>query len=450
MNLPLLDLKKNNNFSPRIKNPFKLKKEDFEFNLLYKKKLKKKEEKEKLLNLSLFDRTNLSLENTKRSIPFTSRSIYSPRIPNSTQNFDPNTYIRPKSIREKIFEKRDTFLIQMILDMKGKQLSAIDEHIKETEINFFNQENFISNESSRINRETDQIELELSRTIKIAENMLLHRTELQKKLKIKKNQVSLLHSEIYKNQSNLEIFKEYYNFLYYLCPKNIKIKDYFNDINVIIDDIDSIEIDNRFLIEQIDKIEQDLSQNNTEINNLFSIEAFLNNLEKKIINYNENINLIKEINNFDYSEEIQIENELKNLSLKVSNLYFNCFKKTSSVNPLESLAKLENKLENYYQKLQTLSLDYVQIKTNEIYEKRKEELKRIEIEKRELLLLEKKELAIARANKPIKKRNGRKLIPRSIPQINSKITSIQLQNEKIELEKLNKLLYGPIFIEEEN
>jgi len=424
-----------------IENPFCLRLSELQFENSHLEQIKHYNEKKKIQQMSLLERTNEMIFNSARISP---KKVKIPiQMPIKTsREYDKGSFKRNLTIREKMQEKRDIFLINMILDRKEKQLKAIDKYIENTEINAESQEESILEESNRINRETDKIDLDLLRANKSAEYELLRRAELSKELKKKQQSLSILQSEIAKNIDAKQRYMDYYLFLSSICPQSKELFMHFSSPDILIDDIKYLENSNRFIAQQIDNFENQLGKEKSVSESLKLADQFLNNIESSIGFFAPApptgfpCDFMK--------DEHNTELELSQLNGMVQNTFYKCFGKESSILPIEMLRSIENELEIFYNAICRVNPLFVEMKSAQIYQKRKEENKKRELEKREALLLEKKEAAIARANKPIKKPNGRRIVPRILPQHTGRRNDPRYASDLIELEKLNNMLYGEI------
>ena len=121
-----------------------------------------------------------------------------------------------------------------------------------------------------------------------------------------------------------------------------------------------------------------------------------------------------------------------------------CFKIESYSSSISQLEKIENELENLYRQIKKIDPKFVHEKQSIRDKERREKLKRDRQEKEAQEQRMKKEQAIERAKKPIKKKTGRPLYPRT------KLMKVRKEDDdrtwllRQEQERVEKLLYGPL------
>ncbi|EAY05970.1 hypothetical protein TVAG_123940 [Trichomonas vaginalis G3] len=432
--------------SARAPNPFTIRPEELEFESAAIESERIKTERRNYLKLSVVERNKL----LQPKVPLRQ---YSPRIqhsssPVSARQFNKDTYHRKQRIDEKIAEKRDIYLIQLILNQKGKNLDQLVQQMENEKEMVEVTENKIIEESHQCQRESDRIELELQKGRKRAEQATQARVDIEKVLHKRDNINGVIQSEISRNEDYLIQYQQYYEFLQQVKPDNMELEDMFKAPDILIKIIENEERDNLFLNQQLDILEDMASRgNDTAEHQLVDLKTTISNLESTI-----NKNIIPVLKSYEEdpanqepSEEettTREPTELELLSSRVLKLFVDCFKKRASLTPIECLERLEAKLEEFYRECDRVNPDFIREKQNIIDNARKEEARKQIIIERERMLLEKKEHALARATRPIKKRTGRKLMERYFPNVVKKKSDEQILLQQKEKERIQNLLYG--------
>lgn len=437
--------------SARQPNPFRIRPEELEFEAAALESERAKTERRNYLKQSIVDRAKV----LQPKVPLRQ---YSPRIPKSSpvsaRVFNKDQYKRRQRLDEKIAEKRDIYLIQLILNKKGKNLDQLLQQIEDEKEIVDVMENRIIEESHQCQRESDRVELELQKGRKQAESATQARVDIEKALHKRDNNNGLLQSEISKNEENLENYQLYREFLLQVKPDNMTMEEMFKDPDILIKIIDNEERDNLFLQQQLDILEDMESRGNT------TAETQLQDLKSHIALLEERINkdVVPALKSYEEAPENQQQQqqqededeeevprqptELEYLSARVMKLFVDCFKKTAALTPVEALERIEAKLEEFYRECELVNPEFIREKQDIIDDARKEAIRKQIILDRERMLLEKKMHALERATRPVKRRVGRKLMERSLPNRQQKKSDELLLLQQMEKARVEKLLYG--------
>ena len=139
--------------------------------------------------------------------------------------------------------------------------------------------------------------------------------------------------------------------------------------------------------------------------------------------------------------------EIRNLALIIEKIYINCFGATADVTPVVMLQRISNKLDDFYQKMDLIDPEYAQNKQAIKDKQRREQQRKEKQEKQEAETKIKMEQALARANKPIKKKTGRPIYGRGVLRKKETKEDLKLLKELKEKKETEKLLYGESFEE---
>lgn len=445
----LKNIDQKNQNEQRSPNPFKLPSRIDSFGFKEQNKKQLHEEREKMRKMTLLQRT----EALKPSIPpcitpTRSNSVMSRnRDYMSTSNASSSSHLFDKHQRttEFIQQKREIYIMQMVIDKKNDEIKRIENEIKRSEIELVKREQNILQETQDVKLLTTKCEIKLARARKKAEDATRRRVELIKQVKQVSNSIAMMNSKIYKNEDLLEAYNRYNDFLRNLTPDNKDTFEYFNDPSVLAEDIEDSQRRNLFMIQACRYFSDHLNSGTSALQN--ELEVTDDTIEKlnKEIEINNN-NLISETF-IDSTEENKkrsdtVEGELERLIAHIRLTYNNCLQKEFNHNPIAMLEEIEANLHDLQTKLTLVDPSFINEKQI-IKDKERREKQRSE--KQELLEIEqakKMKQTLERANKPIKKKTGRPIYERTKLIKHEKKNDLLLLRQREEQQKLEKLLYG--------
>lgn len=437
----------------RSKNPFQLPHqcEIFGYKEFEKKRIQN--ERESIRRMSLIQRADLQ----KPKIPtcILSSSLISQsasRKMQSQSSLSTSAILREKrdsdqqrSIRvtEFIQQKREIYIIQLLIDKKKQEIEQIYKRMETSEKNLIQRDEQIEIDSEKIKLANTHNEMKLARAKRHMEEEIRKKVELQKKLRNATNNVFTLNSEISKNEDMLQSFKSYEDFLLKLTPENEKIFDFFTSPDILIRELHTIESDNLILIQNCQYFDSILEK---------GVSA-MKKKEDETIGYT---NAIKDqLNNLPIVEEFpgdlgpacsksfDLKNqEIRKLAEIIDRIYIKCFGATADVTPVVMLQRINIKLEEFYDKMDLIDPDFAQERQAIKDKQRREQQRKEKQEKQEAEQRIKMEQALARATRPIKKKNGRPLYGRGVIKKNEKKTDLKMLKELKERKETEKLLYG--------
>lgn len=434
----------------RSKNPFQLPCECEIFGYKEFEKKRIQNERESIRRMSLIQRADLQ----KPKVPtcILSSTLITSRNMQSKSSLSTTTILQQKResdqqrsmrVTEFIQQKREIYIIQLLIDKKNQEIKQIYNRMETSEKNLIQREQQIEVDTEKIKLANTHNEMKLARAKRHMEDEISKKVELQRKLRNVTNNVFMLNSEISKNEDMLQSYQSYEEFLQKLTPEDEKIFEYFNSPEVLIKELHTIERDNLTLIQNCQHFES-------------LVEKGVSSLKKKDDEALERINEIKnQLDNLEVVDTFPDElypaaaksfdvksQEIKNLSEIIERIYINCFGATADVTPVVMLQRINIKLEDFYDKMDLIDPDYALNKQAIKDKQRREQQRREKQEKQEAEQKIKMELTLARANRPIKKKNGRPLYGRGVIKKNEKKTDLKMLRELKEKKETEKLLYG--------
>ena len=319
---------------------------------------------------------------------------------------------RREQMSDFVEQKREIFLVQLLIDRKVKEIDRISQTRKTEKKNIADEEAKIAETSNQYKMTRNQIDAELSRGKKSMDDAMKKRMEISKQLKKMRANVAIINSEISKNEEMLESYRNYANFLKKLSPPNKNPEDVFKEPKQVLDELEKVELDNLFLIQHCQELteaaETGLTQLNTELQSTLQ--------EKEAIQ--KSMNAMKQVEEFkgpDVIKSVSLDQNLAALSKSVRKAYIECFKVNADISPVSMLERIEIGLEKMYNMSQNIDPHFLAERQSLREKKRREEQRQASNKKKLEDQKKKAEAALARAKKPIKRRTGRPLNERVLP-----------------------------------
>ncbi|KAH0791967.1 coiled-coil domain-containing protein [Histomonas meleagridis] len=365
-----------------------------------------------------------------------------------------------EGIQDFIQQKREIFLSQLAIDTKLQELERLDqierneeEHLKakEAEIKLFRDQfnAFLENDSKATMEARQAAEIKSKQCI-----------EVSMQIKQISSQISALRSEIAHSDEKLQECQSYKAFLESLTPASWRKEHpfpemYFKDPQQLLTILKSLEEQNMFLIRHCQEAEEAVERCRQQFNALLesrdeSITAMMDaksNKEKELTEIKERNEQYKVNNEFSHGNEIN-EDQLHELQRSITEFHSELGFDASSINDtVTMLRRIEEKMEEITKKLS--SVDPMVLKK---YAQEKEKIRRNQ-ERTEKNIRDKEEQemkakrAIELAMKPIKRRNGRPLLERTMPKRQqSREKREERMKQKVAQQKADEeLLYGMIW-----
>ena len=403
--------------SERMKNPFTIDDSCGVFGYKDAQNLKMQMEREKLKNYTIEQRqAMLKPTNSAYISPHATRpgsKFASP--PPSYRKTAPNEKVpQAKRMSEFIQQKRDVFLIQLLIDQKNEEIKKINNTIYQSEKNYLESEDRFKDLTQKYKYISQQSDKAVAKQRMAAEAASCTKNELLKQLKQTTHSIGIIRADISKNQEMLENYTSYHDFLMRIKPKDKPVEWYFDDPKKLEDEFDKYEKENLFLMNQSLAIDEQMSNGAKNYSNaLETIKSTLEQIENtQIEQEKENINF-KNAQNSVIQESQKIDDELELIKKQVHKTYVRIYGTDSQISEMLMLEKINRDIEELYSDITLLRASYYAEK-QAVCDKIRREEQRVELQKqKEIIQQEKKDAAIARANKPIKKKMGRPLIPRT-------------------------------------
>lgn len=387
-----------------------------------------------LVNRTIKVREPKTQKNTKDSAPREVKPI-PPEAPN---------VVKSMRMTEFVAEKREVFLIQLIIDRKNKEVQRLNNQIKKEEDELQEKEMQIVETSNEYKMSSAQIEAALARARKSSEAATKKRVELQKELKCEQQTVALIQSDLLKNQDLLENYQDCKRFIESVKPDYMSLEEYFSQSDRLLRYFDDVEQENLFLLDQfqnrIDEIEKDQNKYSKDLSEYDEVLATVSKKVETLPHIEEEDYEIPEGNQ---QLSNNIDAELQRLTDLIKNTFQNCFGKTSTDSPISMLEILESAMEDLYDRIQCVKSSFRDEKMHIKDKQRRLEEMREEADRKEALQQEKMMKAYERAKQPIKKKTGREIRRRMLPNMFIKKDEEAERRRQMEKERIENLLYGP-------
>lgn len=436
----------------RYVNPFVMPEGSDRFGYREEENEQQRRELEKVHQMSLIQRT----DRMQPSIPsLVNRTIrpQEPKTSKSNQNapreikpIQPESPNVVKSMRmtEFVAEKREIFLIQLIIDRKNKEVQRLNNQIKSEEDQLQETEMKIVEASNEYKMSSAQIEASLARARKSSETATKKRVELQKELRCQQQTVSLIRSDIMKNEDLLENYKQCKEFLESVKPDYANFDDYFKGPEVLLKHFDDMEQENLFLLDQYqnrqDEIEKDQKKYEKD---LVESSEMLTQVSKKVETIPQAEIEDLQLSPGNVQQSIQIDKETARLTELIKKTFLHCFGKPSTDTPISMLELIEKAMDDLYERIQYVKPSFRNEKMTIKDKQRHLQELREESDRKEAQQHEKMMKAYERAKQPIKKKSGRPVPRRMLPNMFIKKDEEAERRRAEERQRIDNLLYGP-------
>lgn len=352
---------------------------------------------------------------------------------------------RKLTMHEFVDEKREIYRLQLFIDKKNKDIQNFSEYIGKNEKKIEDKKSKIESLSDQYKRAGIQIEAALARRRKYADIAARKTSEKRRELQQFKNSCEMLESDIIKKEALLETYQRYQHFLKLFVPEDNTLEKYFSSSKVLINDLQRIEDENLFLIQECNHLINSLNESSTFAQNEL---ASADNLNSEALHRLSLIETVVPFNNqFTPIQEQTIlsnEEELQQLSDMVKKTYESCLNPEIDMKPMTMLERIEMRFEKMYQMLVYVDPKFIEEKQAAKLKLRRDQQRKMKQEKQQLEQKLKTDQAIERAKKPIPQKYGRQLNERIIP-IKIQVHDGEKERAKQrEIEREMNLLYGEI------
>lgn len=409
-------------------------------------------------NLTLLQRVNKMHPHMPPCVTRATRLTQSAKLTTSNlQSFQsPNVFSRVESreapvghhrkqlMSEFINEKREIYLYQLFIDFKRKEIQRFYREQVTQERLATEREKEIQEETEALKSSTNQLESNLARMKSRAERAAQERSRLQKALKTVGQDISLLKSDISKNEDMLEAQRPYLYFLELFVPIGMSVLEYYrNDPKILLENLEKIEYENLFIIQQYQRMEEFL--NNKK--NIFD-KSFKDTLVQhhEVLMSLENLETVEEFpKSFSKTQQKEIndnESELHRLNVYVTQTYESCYKEAADITPIAMLERIENSMERMANQCSLVTPEFLEMKKQAKEEARRLQMRLEKQEKSKRDQQAKIMMTIERAKKPIPRRTGRPINGRILPIHAKKIDEKVILKKLAEQQMEEKLLFG--------
>jgi hypothetical protein len=397
--------------------------------------------------MTLVQRTD---EIKPRVPPLTS---YGTRSPARSRQSQPGRYQpeRGQRVGDFVQQKREVFVVQMLIDMKRKDMDRMQNEMEKEENSLSLEVMDIDYAGLKFKTATSKGEMAVARGRKKAETAADKKVKLLKQLKYQVNSVEALKRDIYGFQEKIENFRRYGEFLESLIPEGKTFAQFFSSPEVLMDELTAIEKNCYFLTEHCETIEEDLGGRWAKLQDAIAgADEDIAALEKKKKEYEASSNLSDE-SVFEFRGQsifARIDDESTRLTRAIGDAYVKCFDKLTETdnmpNPMVMLEQIENTLEQYYERIGKVAPPFISRKRAEQNKKRRDEARIKKQLQQAQEQQEKLRQAAIRANRVVKK-NGRPLMYRTWWVKKEPDNEEKIARMKMEQDRLDNMLYGPVF-----
>ena len=364
-----------------------------------------------------------------------------------------------EGLRDFIDQKREIFLAQLSIETKREELQRLERLEKEEEQNLAKQEAEIT-----LFREQFQAFLEndgktTTEARRAAEEKSKQRLEVALKIRQVSSNNSTIRSEIAHFEEKLQECERYKAFLEGLTPPKWRREHplpemYFTEPSKLIEVMQSLQDQNMFLIQHCQDAEEVLERFKDKFTNLLKErDGSIDDMVKKREGCRAKLNATRERNEtYKVSGDFRHGNELspmekEELEEVIREFHAELGFEATSKNVVTMLRRIENKMEDLSEALDKQDRNVVARMFVEKVHKRLEK-ERAETAARKQKEQEEKALrAFQLATMPIKRRTGRPLVPRVLPEEADTREEREEQMRILAAQKLadKNLLYGPIW-----
>jgi hypothetical protein len=323
---------------------------------------------------------------------------------------------RAGRITEFVHEKREMYLLQMIIDRQRNEIAKIQRDMRATESGLVDQESGIGEMARRYKGARTQNEQVLRRVLRRVEVAMQRRVDFQRELKRAAASVATTKSEITTNEDLLDDYRVYRRFLAGLTPDDHNTHEFFNEPSKLTDILNFLERGNLILIQAChfygEKVDDADRHFDAEFERCDELRAIVEEHHRKLA-------LVQALpdapNDATLTAGARWDLEYERLGEKIERTHRNCFNMRSDMAPLRMLEKIETRFEEFYAKLDQIKPEFIAMKQAQRDKLRREKQrtdKQIAQEAEQKIKIEQ---AMYRATRPIQKRTGRPLIPRTMP-----------------------------------
>lgn len=371
----------------------------------------------------------------------------------------PDASDHSEGLRDFIDQKREIFLAQLSIETKREELQRLERlereeaqslAAKEAEITMFR-------EQFRAFLEADSKSTMEAR--RAAEEKSKQRLEVALKIKQVSTEISSLRNDIAHLEDKLQECEGYREFVESLTPPEWRQQHplpelYFKEPQQMIDIMQGLEGQNKFLMQHCQEAEEVLERFKDKFNTLLeerdgSMQSMVKKREESqatLQSMNDRNEMYKVVGDFRHGNEFS-ESEGSELLEEIKKFHQEIGYETAATDKLTMLKRIEDKMEELVMDLAKKDKAVVAKLFAEKVHRRAENERAEEEAKQQKEQQEKQQRALHLATMPIKKKNGRPVVARMLPQ---KMESREKREEQMRIEAEQReadkyMLYGPIW-----
>jgi hypothetical protein len=350
---------------------------------------------------------------------------------------------RRMGMREFVAQKREIFLIQLMIQRKCAEMSQLSQEIQSEEQNCIETERRISELSNQYKLESAKAEAALAQGRRATEVATKQRMDLQKLYHFTQQRTAHLRTDILRNRDLMEDYQGYQAFLRSVTPDGYEPLKFFVEPGDLIEEIEGLQEANRFLVSQCEAVELALEKATDPIvTEMKEADETIRSVSAKMSRSGQRTVVEEGLTEGDMKMAERLDGELGRLSKLIGRVHVSCFGSGGSLPPLLMLERIESGLDDLLNRFERVHPQFAASKQRKKDEERLEKYKLMVAEKKSAEQKLKFEAALERAQMPIKKRSGRPPIKRMLPIGLNRKDPEQWRADQMERERIERLLYG--------
>jgi hypothetical protein len=342
-----------------------------------------------------------------------------------------------------IQQKRDIYLVQMLINGKNQELRNTQKTMQAEDNNAIQREADLQATALRYKIENGEREARLTRQRKACDIAAGNRVAITKEWKRATISVARIRSEIASNLETLDSYRMYRDFMNALLPEEKTTEEFFTSPKIVLNEMAEMARTCYHILERCQYLNDRIERATEYLN------ARMDDTETAIVAIEDKFQELtgQELDETQFTFRShkrfeKLDNELARVTNLVKGLYGRCFGRSSDISALGMLQRLEAQMEEYFRTAAKIDPAFIAEQEAIKIRLRREEQRRVKQEKQEQDAARKREQAMERASKPIKKHEGRPLVPRQVPIKHEKNEEERLRALRREQERMEKLLFG--------
>lgn len=344
-----------------------------------------------------------------------------------------------------IEEQREIFISNLLIARHEQELGRIryQQKTKESKLDALELES--KDQQNRTKTTTSQIESERTRVRQKLEEQTKKRREVEQEMKVKQRANDAMEQEIAKLEDTLSQYRAYEHLLqdiestYGKRPRTTA---------ELIEFFDNLENESLFIIHNVENFKLKVEESEGDLK--MEEDRVLASLQKVTQDIQETQQeRTIELNKMGQKKQVAndaVDESLTHILKAVAKVFRTCYPQSEgSQNPLTMLGILEAQIDEMTQKLRFIDPAFVSKRMKQLLLEKRARQREANAEKKKRDHHQKIQQMLERATRPVKKKEGRPLTVRVVPQ---KVTRRDIEKnrlEQLENERVDALLYGPIF-----